>query len=241
MKKIVDHLKDEWYKYALEILVLIFGIYGAFALENWNDGRKEHHEILNYIQSIKKDIEADHMLFVQINQTLNGQIKAGAYIIPILESKHPKIDDSLRFILNFNDLTGAPIISKQNTTWDYINASGVISKINDSKLTDQLQVYYRDYDMLVANFNQSAVPPRLEIRRLKYELMEDQELRKFFPTSQPVAPSPAVYQSLFDDQRILPLCRFIGSGSAIYFEGEFLRINNYAQQILQYLESNYPI
>ena len=240
MKRLLTTLTHKWPEYLLEILVLIIGIYGAFALESWKENRKEQEEILNYIQSIKKDIEADHTLFKQISQTLNEQISAGAYIIPILESKHPVIDDSLKFILNFNDLTGGPIISQQTNTWDYVNSSGVISKINDQQLTDQLQFYYREYDFLVENFNQSAVPPRLEIRRLKYELMEDKELKKFFPTTHPIAPSPEVYQNIFDDKRILPLCRFIGSGSAIYFEGEFQKINDYCLELLQYLESTYP-
>jgi hypothetical protein len=239
MKRILTTLSHKWPEYLLEILVLIIGIYGAFALESWNDERKEHEEILNYIQSIKKDIEADEALFTRVNQILYKQVIAGEYIIPILESEKLVIEDSLKFILRFNDLTSAVIISHQNTTWDYVNTSGIISKINDPLLTDQLQNYYREYNLLTENYNQSAVPARLEFRRLKYELMEDQELKKFFPTTQPVAPSPIVYLNIYHDERVLPLCRFIGGGSAIYYEGEFRRINSYTQQILQYLESKY--
>jgi hypothetical protein len=240
MKRILTTLSQKWPEYLLEILVLIIGIYGAFALESWNESRKEQEEILNYIQSIKKDIEADEVLFTQITEILHEQVIAGEYIIPILESKNPVIEDSLRFILSFNEMTTAPIISKQNTTWDYVNSSGVISKFNDSDLTDQLQIYYREYNSLTENFNHSAVPARLEIRRLKYEIMEDKELKKFFPTNQPVAPSPVVYQAIYRDERMLPLCRFIGGGSAIYYEGQFSKISSFAQEILQYFESKYP-
>jgi hypothetical protein len=240
MKRILTTLSQKWPEYLLEVLVLVVGIYGAFALERWNETRKEQEEILNYIQSIKKDLEADEILFTRITQILHEQVIAGEYIIPILESANPKIEDSLRFILSFNEMTTAPIISKQNTTWDYVNSSGVISKINDPELTDQLQMYYRKYNSLTENFNQSAVPARLEIRRLKYEIMEDKELKKFFPTTQPVAPSPLVYQDIYHDARILPLCRFIGGGSAIYYEGQFRKIHSIQQDILQYFKSKYP-
>ena len=41
MKKIIEHLKLEWWKYELETLVVIVGILGAFTLNNWNESRKD--------------------------------------------------------------------------------------------------------------------------------------------------------------------------------------------------------
>lgn len=37
MKKIINHIKKNWYKYLLEILVVIVGILIAFTLSNWNE------------------------------------------------------------------------------------------------------------------------------------------------------------------------------------------------------------
>jgi hypothetical protein len=95
MKRILTTLSEKWPEYLLEILVLIIGIYGAFALESWNEELKEKKEIGNYIQSIRKDIQADTDLINQIKQDLHYQVIAGEYIVPILESDNPQIDDSL--------------------------------------------------------------------------------------------------------------------------------------------------
>jgi len=57
MKKLIKHIKEEWYKYLLEILVLIIGIYGAFALENWNDQRKQKIEERILLQDIRSNLE----------------------------------------------------------------------------------------------------------------------------------------------------------------------------------------
>ena len=40
MKKILNHLTTDWYKYLLELIVITAGVLGAFALNNWNEGTK---------------------------------------------------------------------------------------------------------------------------------------------------------------------------------------------------------
>ena len=43
MKKLLAYFQRKWPTYLLEVIILIVGIYGAFALENWNDERKERN------------------------------------------------------------------------------------------------------------------------------------------------------------------------------------------------------
>jgi hypothetical protein len=41
MKRILKHLKKNWYRYGLETLVVIVGVLIAFTLNDWNEGIKE--------------------------------------------------------------------------------------------------------------------------------------------------------------------------------------------------------
>jgi len=40
MKKIINHLKENWIRHGFETLVVTVGILGAFALNNWNEERR---------------------------------------------------------------------------------------------------------------------------------------------------------------------------------------------------------
>lgn len=59
MKKIIEHIKNEWYKYAIEIIVLVIGIYGAFALDNWNEQRKAKKQQRIYLEHILSNLQDD--------------------------------------------------------------------------------------------------------------------------------------------------------------------------------------
>lgn len=56
MKKLISHIRTEWYKYLLEILVITIGILGAFALNNWNEGQME----LAQEQELLKQLAAEY-------------------------------------------------------------------------------------------------------------------------------------------------------------------------------------
>ncbi len=228
-----------YFKYAIgEIILVVIGILIALQINNWNEGRKDNKQMLTNIHSIEEDIESDLLDFQNINALYNKQIKAGSYIIPIMESKNTQIADSLKFILDFNEMSSTRTIIKSNDTWNFLNASGIISEFPDSKLKKMLQDYNRDYNQLVEGLNVSTNPSRIELRKLKYELFSDTEHRKFFPTNTPIPPNRASYASILNDKRVLPLCKYIRS-NATYNEVRVQILIQKATDILNYINNSY--
>ncbi|MGB5370961.1 MAG: DUF6090 family protein [Flavobacteriaceae bacterium] len=220
-----------------EIFLVVIGILIALQINNWNEGRKDKSRLQTNIKSISEDIQADIIQFeIKVN-ALHQQAVSASNIVPVMESQNQLIQDSLQFILDFNTLTTTPIVTKRNNTWDFLNSSGAISEFPDPNLLKILRNYYSEYDALASNFTNAANPVRLELRKLKYELFQDNEHRKFFPTATPKVPNIEVYRAIFKDKRILPLCRYIGS-TASYFEESFERQQIKGQEIVDYLDKN---
>jgi hypothetical protein len=207
-------------------------------INNWNENRKNNIRLQTNIKSIASNISADTTLIAKILNVLNYQSKGGELIIPILESKEKIITDSLEFILAFNSMTSAPHITKTATTWDYLNSSGMLSDFPDKKLLKMLEEYYPRLNSISSNFTDSGIPSRLEIRKLKYELFTNTEHRKFFPTKNPKAPKKEVYTAIFENERILPLTRYISSTSDYYIL-IFEATKSKAVEILNYIDKNY--
>ncbi|SFZ93949.1 hypothetical protein SAMN05428642_103449 [Flaviramulus basaltis] len=230
---------SKYFKYAIgEILLVVIGILIALQINNWNEARKDENRMHTNINSISEDIKSDAFQIEKAVAILKKQMDAGRNIIPVMESKNKVLADSLKFILDFNSFTTTPIISETNNTWDFLNSSGNLSEFPDSRLLKMLQDYYRDLKAITVDFTNSANPVRLELRKLKYELFTNTEHRKFFPTSTPKAPNKEVYNAIFEDKRILPLCRFIASTST-YFEAKAKSLENKNKNILDYLDKNY--
>lgn len=111
MKRILTTLKKKWPEYLLEILVLVIGIYGAFALENWNQNRKARNAEIELLTNLKSDFEIrlaeiEDIQSVRQSLILNidtlYQIADGSIAMPIPE-KIDQLLSTLYVSYRFND------------------------------------------------------------------------------------------------------------------------------------------
>ena len=130
MKKILDTLKLKWAEYLLEVVVIVIGILGAFALNNWNDQRVTLKQKQVYISSLKSDLLRDVQ---SIMQTLEIQTADQMNIEALANDlSNPKISfkESVGLIMNFN----RAIVSLREfntSTFDALISTGKIDILNN--------------------------------------------------------------------------------------------------------------
>ena len=72
MKKILETLKRKWAEYLLEIIVIMFGILGAFTLNNWNEARKNRKLEIAYLKNVNEEFKGN---LIQFNQNLEDHLE----------------------------------------------------------------------------------------------------------------------------------------------------------------------
>jgi hypothetical protein len=130
MNKIIEHLRTEWYKYFFEILVITIGILGAFALNNWNENRKEIATERELLANVLRDLKSDSIILKQCQKTLSRslvlheelhEVRSGKLVFDsvanindirrillyqsLTKSKHPEVGSRLS-----NKLIGAALV-----------------------------------------------------------------------------------------------------------------------------------
>lgn len=115
MKRILKTLSKKWPEYLLEILVLIIGIYGAFALEEWNED----------VQQSKKQETIRKNLIVEFEANLEQlELAIAAHEQSIIAGK-----EFIRIISNGERISatgGDSLLAAFYTNWSYDPINGAL-------------------------------------------------------------------------------------------------------------------
>jgi hypothetical protein len=76
MKKLLENFQRKWPTYLFEVIVLIVGIYGAFAVEEWNDDREKDKREDALLLALKSEFEYNLQQLNQVIETNASNIKS---------------------------------------------------------------------------------------------------------------------------------------------------------------------
>mgnify|MGYP006266713401 CR=1 FL=1 len=137
--------KRTWRRYTFEFLSIFVAVISAFALNNWNDNRRDNRaeskilmEILNGLEKDKNDIALNRMGHEQ-------GIRACAFWRRILQGESPGLDTLVRhYVALTRDFT-----SIQNTSgYETLKSRGFELVDNDSLRSKIISLYEFDYQTL---------------------------------------------------------------------------------------------
>lgn len=118
--RIFNHLKSEWYKYVLEMVVVILGILIAFNLDQWSDARNNRKEEIEILKELKGALSADLEEVQDIIQMHEYSIRSSRIILKVIKDNLPyndSLDACFAYTHAFSVFSGrvGPIEQLKNT------------------------------------------------------------------------------------------------------------------------------
>ena len=239
MKRILSTLKDKWPEYLLEILVLIIGVYGAFALDNWNDQRKNFEKERTLLINLKRDFLLRQKELLEFNEARKNAFASISVLNKAIASKgenysKQKLDSCLVYITNvmtFND---------QFKMLDVLFTTGMINDLHDEELKGNLLLWPQQVEEMMEEqrtrleiFENYLTPLFIKYVAIR-EIYEQQNFRGYnLPKGQPVT-FATNYNGLLQDPTFERFLAYYES-LLIVNERDYEIITNNAEKILEKL------
>lgn len=132
MKNLINHLKEEWYKYVLEIIVITFGIIGAFTLNNWNEKRKNTIEEQIILYNLKEEIRTNQLQLEKGIHRMEKAANSSAVLMNLAGPNPPILQiDSIEELVRHSSLNST-FRPGQGVSLDIINSGKLVLIRNDS-------------------------------------------------------------------------------------------------------------
>lgn len=142
MKRIQSTLLQKWPEYLIESIVIIGSIFGAFALDSWNEGRKEKQKEKDYVVRFIQDLKRDTANFSIELSNAKRKYEKGKAAYQFIVDKNFRIEDTTAFLISLQDLgrTNKPRIYKN--TYDDLVSTGNSALIANKDVLDEILTYY---------------------------------------------------------------------------------------------------
>jgi hypothetical protein len=189
LRKIFHHLRAEWYKYVLEIIVVMLGILIAYNLEQWGDTRNDQKKEIELLKEFKRGLTAD---FDEMQGNIHmheNSIRSSYMILKVISEDLP-YHDSLDAIFSYthaftvfsgrmgpveqlktdlaivtNDTLRLKIIDMYDEAYPRIRLVEVSIKRDYEKLRDFDKLYFDAYDFDRESTSKSIPRPLWGIMR----------------------------------------------------------------------------
>ncbi|MFT4737905.1 MAG: hypothetical protein ACI8QD_002545 [Cyclobacteriaceae bacterium] len=143
MRRILTTLSHKWPEYLIEAIVIVASILAAYALDNWNEDRKELSKETKILKELIKGLEEDRR---DIDYNLKNHEKAlesQDVVLAWLESNRSYHD---RLAFHFANCFRNTAFISNESTYATLKISGMALISNDSIREELTQLYDRTYE-----------------------------------------------------------------------------------------------
>ena len=142
LRRVIEHLKDQnWFAVALDLVVVVVGIFLAFQVERWYSEQLLQSSQVDHLEALAVDLEASRLSLQRDIGLHQDAIKASLALLTASPDAETRMTgeefyDLMRRVQYMGNW------SPQSRAYDVLVSSGQIDVIEDDKLKSDLASYY---------------------------------------------------------------------------------------------------
>lgn len=147
LSRIANKIRNgDWGTVAVEILVVVVGIFLGLQVDNWNEERKERHREIRYLERLYEDLGEDLRSIESSLGAYSAREKMVEFLLDTIENPDLVRTDPSYFIRSIQlvAFTTPPAISGH--TFEELKFGGELSIIRDEALRSNLAKYYAEIE-----------------------------------------------------------------------------------------------
>lgn len=216
IRRITKHLEDQnWFAVALDMLVVIFGVYLGFQLNDWNENRKSIEKGDSYLERIAGELEQDIRFFDNVIRMNEMNFENGQFLLDTIKNKELVNADPTRFITSLAFVGSSLVVNVSNNTIEEIKFSGNLELINDEELRNEIVDYY-DFIEVSETFSHLRLDAETEYQKRAAGLLDPKYLEFSRDPSYTVEESLPIYDQFITKQELIdwiPIAMFSKQGT----------------------------
>lgn len=132
-------------KFGFEFLTIFISIFAAFALDNWNDNRKDRLTEISILQELENGLQQD-IKDIEVNEFGHKSgIQAASFFTDIVQNKKPPLDS---FIFHYTALLRGFLTQQNISGYETLKSKGLDIIHQDALRSEIIALYENNYNTL---------------------------------------------------------------------------------------------
>ncbi len=154
LRRIVDHFREQnWAAVAIDLLVVIVGVFLAFQFEELYTNRNLRAEEFRHLAALKEDFQQNQINLERMRDRYTLNRDSGLALLEASSSSTVTISESELYRLMSHAIRFGRITVVRRTC-DVLTAGGEINVIQNDTLKAQISAFYAECEVVLGNYNE---------------------------------------------------------------------------------------
>ena len=143
LRRVTAHVKTQnWFAVALDLLIVIVGVFIGIEVANWNEARQERSEERRYYSQLLVDLRTDLQTFALAERRTRDFDQAAEWVLAKLGGKPPREVSSGRLAaaIHYAGFIYLPTVNRR--TYDELISTGNLGLLRDQRIRSDIAAYY---------------------------------------------------------------------------------------------------